>query len=108
MNYANLTKTQKRCIDAFIEIRPPLANSSFITRSEVEELFFILYEKRKEGGPKIGYPMWLIKGEKVGRGEYVFPAPNVKHEAIAKQSQKVSSVEDEEFLAELRENGIEV
>ena len=108
MNYANLTKTQKRCIDAFIRLTPELANATSISRAEVEKLFFELYEARKTGGEKIGYPMWLIKGDKVERGKYVFPAPNVKHEAVVAQNQAVKSSEDEEFLAELRENGIEI
>jgi len=110
MNYKDLNKTQKRIIDAFIEIRPELANATSITRPEVEELFFKLYEKRDSGGEKMGYPMWLVKGPKVARGVYVFPAPNVTNDsvidAIAKRTAQ-TTVEDEEFLAELREAGIE-
>ena len=107
MNYSDLTKIQKRCIDAFIQLRPELANASTITRQEVEEMFFTLYEQRNSGGPKIGSPMWLIKGNKVGRGEYVFPAPNVNTGEVHVTSKKTSE-EDEEFLAELRANGIDV
>ena len=51
--------------------------------------------------------MWLIKGDKVGRGEYVFPAPNVNTSEVHVASKKTSE-EDEEFLAELRANGIDV
>ena len=110
MNYVNLNKTQKRVIDAFIKIRPELANASTITRPEVEELFFKLHAERANGGEKIGYPMWLVKGAKVGRGQYVFPAPNVTNDdiisAVAKRTAQ-SVKEDEEFLAELKEAGIE-
>lgn len=110
MNYSDLNKTQKRCIDAFVSIRPELANASTITRPEVEELFFKLHEARANGGEKIGYPMWLVKGAKVGRGQYVFPGPNVTNDsviaAVAKRA-AVTTKEDEEFLAELREAGIE-
>lgn len=107
MNYSDLTKIQKRCVDAFIQLRPELASASTISRQEVEELFFALHEQRANGGPKIGYPMWLIKGDKVNRGEYVFPAPNVNTSEVVVSS-KQASEEDEEFFAELRANGINV
>jgi hypothetical protein len=110
MNYNDLNKTQKRLVDAFISLRPELATSGAISRSEVEELFQQLYEKRDAGGQKIGYPMWLVKGPKVSRGVYVFPAPNVTHSnvinTVAKRTTALSK-EDEEFLAELREAGID-
>lgn len=111
MNYVNLNKTQKRVIDAFIKIRPELANATTITRPEVEELFFKLKDQRADGGEKIGYPMWLVKGTKVGRGVYVFPGSNVNNdsaiEAVAKRVAQTTK-EDEEFLAELQEAGVEV
>jgi hypothetical protein len=110
MNYKNLNATQKRVIDAFVGIRPELANISTITRPEVEALFFKLKDLRDSGGAKIGYPMWLVKGPKVSRGVYVFPAPNVTNDsvidAVAKRTAQ-STKEDEEFLAELKEAGIE-
>lgn len=110
MNYADLNKTQKRIVDAFIRLRPELADATSITRPEVEELFFKLMDERETGGEKMGYPMWLVKGPKVARGVYVFPAPNVTNDsvidAIAKRTAKTTA-EDEEFLAELREAGIE-
>ena len=110
MNYANLNKTQKRIVDAFIRLRPELASTGAITRPEVEELFFKLYDERAETGEKIGYPMWLVKGPKVSRGVYVFPAPNVTNDsvidAIASRVAN-SSQEDQDFIAELREAGID-
>ena len=111
MNYADLSKTQKRVIDAFIGLRPELANASTISRTEVEDLFNQLMLARESGGAKIGYPMWLVKGPKAGRGVYVFPAPNIDNsnviDAVAK-SAAVMSKEDEEFMAELRAAGIDV
>ena len=114
MNYSDLTKTQKRCIDAFVKIRPDLETQESITRPEIEMLFQTLYEARADGGEKIGYPMWLVKGEKVGRGEYKFPAPGLA-KASAKTSKSKSenpapeiksAEEDKEFFTELAENGI--
>jgi hypothetical protein len=110
MNYTDLNKTQKRIVDAFIRLRPELANIGTISRTEVEDLFFKLYNERAEGGEKIGYPLWLVKGPKAGRGVYVFPAPGVKNDsvidALAKRAANITA-EDAEFLAELREAGIE-
>jgi hypothetical protein len=111
MNYSDLNKTQKRVIDAFITLRPELATTATITRPEVEELFFKLKDARATGGEKIGYPMWLVKGPKVGRGQYVFPAPNVINDsAIAALANRVvqKTQVEVEFLDELRAAGIEV
>ena len=111
MNYTNLSKTQKCVIDAFIKLRPELTNASTITRSEVEDLFSQLMTQRANGGEKIGYPMWLVKGPKAGRGVYIFPAPNVDNtnaiDVVTKRA-VATTKEDEEFMAELRDAGIEV
>ena len=112
MNYSNLTKTQKRCIDAFIKIRPELATQEIITRQEIEDLFNLLYAERDHGGEKIGYPMWLVKGEKTGRGVYKFPAPGLTHasksEVEGSNAAPIvkSEEEDKEFFTELQEHGI--
>lgn len=115
MNYSSLTKTQKRCIDAFVKIRPDLATQETISRAEIEMLFNTLYDARADGGEKIGYPMWLVKGEKVGRGEYKFPAPGLA-QAVAEKSTSEgdgyaveaskAEEEDKEFFTEIAEYGI--
>lgn len=110
MNYANLNSTQKRIVDAFIRLRPELATTGAITRPEVEELFFKLYAERETSGEKIGYPMWLVKGPKVSRGVYVFPAPNITNDSVIDAiASRVANTtqEDKDFIAELREAGIE-
>lgn len=116
MNYAKLTKVQKRCIDAFVQLRPELATAESISRKEIEELFWKLHETRAQGGEKIGYPMWLVKGEKVGRGLYKFPAPSLADSsetsaavvtAAASKSSAIKNVEeDKEFFQDLQEYGI--
>lgn len=127
MNYSDLNKTQKRLVDAFVALRPELADAPTITRPEVEELFFMLFAERANGGPKIGYPQWLVKGDKTSRGVYRFPAPNVKHENAPLPKPKTQkqlraeitmtpsqveaaqrqAEEDEDFFAELKNAGIE-
>lgn len=126
INYSELNKTQKRVIDAFISVRPELADATTITRPEVEELFFKLFAERANGGAKIGYPMWLVKGDRTSRGVYLFPAPNVTHESTplpkpvtqkqlkAKvtrtedqiKAEQIRVAEDEEFFKELAEAGV--
>lgn len=113
MNYSSLTKVQKRCIDAFVAIRPELATTETITRPEIEALFKTLYEARETGGEKIGYPMWLVKGEKVGRGQYKFPAPGLTQSAVSEVEKKASksaaiqnAEEDKEFFQDLQQYGI--
>lgn len=123
MNYSELNKTQKRCIDAYISIRPELANQSTITRPEVEALHAKLFAERENGGAKIGYPMWLVKGDKLGRGMYDFPAPGLDSVPDLEKSKPVKSKtsktveakqeaqakveqEDKEFFTDLKNYGI--
>lgn len=113
MKYSELSKAQKRCIDAFVRIRPDLATAESITRPEVVMLFDTLYDARADGGEKIGFPMWLIKGPKVSRGVYVFPAPGATQEVKAKDAEHIAPVtaakieeEDKEFFTDLQEYGI--
>jgi hypothetical protein len=112
MNYSDLTKTQKRCIDAFVSIRPELATQETITRPEIEDLFKALFDARADGGEKIGYPMWLVKGEKTGRGVYKFPAPSLAQAKASKSKSKTVQPavkveqEDKEFFTDLKEYGI--
>lgn len=110
MNYSQLSKAQKRAIDAFVSIRPDLATAETISRTDIEEVFWILHAEREHGGEKIGYPMWLVKGEKAGRGLYKFPAPELaaaSTKTVETKSVEIKSEqEDKEFFTELAENGI--
>jgi hypothetical protein len=106
MNYSQLTKAQKRAIDCFIAIRPDLATAETISRTDIEEIFWILHAEREHGGEKIGYPMWLVKGEKAGRGMYKFPAPNSTPTISTPKNVEIKSQEDKEFFTELAEHGI--
>ena len=116
MNYTKLSKAQKRCIDAFVKIRPELATAESISRTDVEELFEILHAEREHGGEKIGYPMWLVKGEKVGRGMYKFPAPSLAEtvetstseikENTSNSGAITNAQEDKEFFQDLQKYGI--
>lgn len=122
MKYSELSKAQKRCIDTFIAKRPELATATSIPRTLVEELWYLTLAERGSGGAKFGYPMWLVKGPKVGRGVYVFPSPNpsaevktveVKNAKRKKQDDDEDIItlppeEEAEFQNDLKEFGIEV
>ena len=108
MKYSTLSKAQKRCVDAFIAERPELASQASITRTEVEELWAITYPKRALGGPKFGYPMWLIRGPKVSRGVYVWVGPQSPSFVSKTDEDPASIKENQDFLNELREAGIKV
>lgn len=125
LNYSDLTKGQKRCIDAFISARPELATQAVISTKEVAKLYWELHETRKSGASKIGYPVWLSKFNTVSRGQFAFPAPGldttklsstVKATATASKQRLQKIVEDSEavevdeneFAAELQANGITV
>ena len=105
MMYSELTKSQKLCIDEFIKFRPELATAKSISRQEVEEIWKALYERRNSGGAFFGYPMWLIRGPKISRGVYIWPAPDSDGEYTA----TVSENDDPamiEFLADCKKYGI--
>ena len=109
--YSKLTKSQKRIVDGFVRLRPELATATTITRPEVEVLFKMLFDERGNGGEKMGYPTWMTKNARVGRGVYAFPGPNASAPAkpvIAKinVSAKAQARADEEFMAELQEAGV--
>lgn len=106
MNYTELTKGQRRCVDAFMEINPELKTANSISRNTVEDTWNIALSNRDTGGPKFAYPMWLVKGPKVSRGVYVWPAPGVANTII--KPNKVLSKEDQEFFDELRAHGIDI
>ena len=105
MRYSELTESQKLCIDEFIKFRPELATAKSISRQEVEEIWKALYELRDSGGAFFGYPMWLIRGPKISRGVYIWPAPDSDGEYTA----TVSENDDPamiEFLADCKKYGI--
>ena len=105
MRYSELTKSQKLCIDEFIKFRPELATAKSISRQEVEEIWKALYELRDSGATLFGYPMWLIRGPKVSRGVYIWPAPDSDGEYTVTVSENDDPAKIE-FLADCKKYGI--
>lgn len=132
LNFNDLSKSQKKCIIALIEANPALKTTGQITLKEVVAITQDLAAKRTSGAPKIGYPNWLFKHNKLERGMYQLPLPteqdlsdyaqgSVKQPKVSKskvaaatrlekiiESSPVHTQDVEDFNAILRENGITV
>jgi hypothetical protein len=118
LKYSDLTKGQKRCIDAFVTYRPELASAETIATKDLFVLWQEIYSQRANGAPKVGFPNWLSNNNQIQRGLLSFPGPNSTGNATALEKSKlqkilndsdpVEEVNDDEFMAELRANGIEV
>jgi hypothetical protein len=75
LKFADLSMAQKKCVVALIEAQPSLKKNSNISLKEVVAITQGLAAKRSAGAPKIGYPNWLFKSNKVERGLYQLPVP---------------------------------
>jgi hypothetical protein len=75
LKFADLSMAQKKCVVALIEAQPSLKKNSKISLKEVVSITQDLASKRSSGAPKIGYPNWLFKTNKVERGMYQLPVP---------------------------------
>jgi hypothetical protein len=78
LKFANLSLSQKKCVVVLIEANPTLAKVGRITLKEVVTITQDLASKRTNGAPKIGYPNWLFKSNKIERGVYQLPVPSEK------------------------------
>jgi hypothetical protein len=77
LKFASLSTSQKKCVVALIEADPTIKErAGKITLKEVVAITQDLAAKRDSGAPKIGYPNWLFKSNKVERGLYQLPLPN--------------------------------
>jgi hypothetical protein len=75
LKFADLSMAQKKCVVVLIENQPSLKKNGKISLKEVVAITQGLAAKRSEGAPKIGYPNWLFKTNKVERGVYQLPVP---------------------------------
>ena len=75
LKFADLSMAQKKCVVALIEAQPSLKKNGVISLKAVVSITQDLASKRKSGAPKIGYPNWLFKANKIERGTYQLPVP---------------------------------
>lgn len=78
LKYNQLTRLQKQFVNAAIAKNPALANMTEVPRQELLTTYYAMKEDREAGGIKTGYPQWLAKHHKTGRGTYWWPAPTAE------------------------------
>lgn len=129
LKYSDLTKSQKNFITRMLEIFPEYYSEKTLNAKQIHAAYYKLKEMRSSTQEKLGYPNWLQNKNRVGRGEYKMPWPTetelaktssvkvAKQEFSASKLQKIidesPEVEveyqsEDEFMAELRANGINV
>lgn len=75
LKFNALTKAQKKCVVALIEADPSLKKTGEISLKQVVAITQDLAARRDSGAPKIGYPNWLFKANKIEKGLYKLPVP---------------------------------
>jgi len=130
LKFSDLTKSQKNFIARTLEIFPEYYNETTLNAKQIHAAYYKLKDDRSTSGEKLGYPNWLQNKNRVGRGQYKMPWPteselaSVSQVKVAKtkdleasklqkiidesDSFEVESVSDEDFMQELRDNGINV
>ena len=124
LKYSDLTKGQKKTIDAYVAHRPELANAETLASKDINIIWNELFALRAKGGVKVGFPNWLTRFNHIDRGTVAFPGPGSKGLSKAEvatleksklqkildssEQDMVESISDDEFMAELKANGIEV
>jgi hypothetical protein len=93
LKYAELTKAQKRFVDAVVATFPEVAKVGTVSRKELEYIYWELNAKRETGGEKVGFPNWLTGPNKVSRGVFQLPMP----EAVEAKSKKTELDEKTRF-----------
>jgi hypothetical protein len=129
LKYSDLTNSQKNFIARMLEIFPEYYGEKTLTAKQIHAAYYKLKEQRTNTQEKLGYPNWLQNKNRVGRGEYKMPWPTETELAktssvkVAKQDLSASKLQkivdespefeveyqtEDEFMAELRANGINV
>jgi len=78
LKFNALTLAQKKCVVALIEADPSLKKTGEITLKQVVTITQDLAARRDAGAPKIGYPNWLFKANKIEKGLYKLPVPTAQ------------------------------
>ena len=103
--YSNLTKAQKRFIDAVVREFPAVAKAGQVSRKELESIYWTLNEKRAAGGEKVGFPNWLTAKNKIGRGVFALPVPGSANATSA--AKKSAAAEKSKFEKIIEESTVD-
>lgn len=123
--YSALTKKRRMMVDLLLQEYPSIKETGVVSLKELRALHVKLWDARENGGLKIGYPLWLTIEQQYRtdvRGRYAVPLPTdtdvptenskeglttKKLERIIKSSEQ-ANYNEEDFLAELADAGINV
>ena len=124
ITFDTASPAQKRWVEAVLTVLPNLAKTGVIAGKDCYYAHMQLLKNRKAGSPKIGYPNWLFKTNKIRPGIYFFPARGLNKESVIKSAQlsnlkttlsaiptsktAINSEEDKKFFSDLAQNGINV
>jgi hypothetical protein len=100
LKYSDLTKAQKRFIDAVVREFPAVAKAGQVSRKELESIYWTLNEKRAAGGEKVGFPNWLTAKNKVGRGVFALPLAGATGNSTAKKAVAAEKSKFEKIIEE--------
>lgn len=75
LNFADLSFSQKKFVVSVIENYPQFKTDCVMTLKQVGEITQDWAARRSDGAPKVGYPNWMFKANKLDRGQYKLPVP---------------------------------
>jgi hypothetical protein len=108
LKYSELTKAQKRFVDAVLREFPAIKKSGTVSRKELESIYWTLNEKRETGGEKVGFPNWLTGPNKVARGVFQVPMPEADvveaKKTVANEKAKFEKIVEDSILDEIDED----
>lgn len=108
LKYSELTKAQKRFVDAVLREFPAVKKSGTVSRKELESIYWTLNEKRETGGEKVGFPNWLTGPNKVARGVFQVPMPEADvvkaKKTVAEEKAKFEKIVEDSILDEIDED----
>lgn len=104
LTYQDLTNSQKRWVHLVMTHFPNVGTE--ITYTEFKEIDFFLKSRRElDVSCKISKPLWLVTNNKLSRGVYSFPAPNIVPPVLPVS---ILSEEESVYQMELEKLGIPI
>ena len=76
LKFADLSFSQKKFVVSVVENFPEFKKDSNITLKQVVEITQDWAKNRANGAPKVGYPNWMFKANKLEKGLYQLPVPS--------------------------------
>jgi hypothetical protein len=97
LKFKDLSKSQKDFIVRTLEKFPEYRTEKTLGAKQIHASYYALKDERGASGEKLGYPNWLQKENRVGRGTYEMPWPTASElsdyakPVVAKTKAKVTT-----------------